>query len=140
MRQQELSKLEKDLVVARGRINEQTLLHKKLQGFREEYYNRWKVENQVFEHGPTLNNDREFLSRLEKAITHQGRIVQVHQKKFNEVRAEWLKQKEKNEAFKEYLHTLKKRELIIQTKKQQNEIDQLVADRFGRMADKDLDN
>jgi len=101
-----------------------------LANYRTEYIQQSMQQGVIGLGGRQYNQYVAFISKLDEALSQQGRVVQQSRNVAEQRRQSWLKMQTKRKALEKLVEQAQQREQLLQQRQQQKLADEYAAQRF----------
>lgn len=126
-------KLQAQFVKAQQQFQLAEQKYQGLANYRTEYIQQSMQQGAIGLGGRQYNQYVAFISKLDDALTQQGRVVQQCRNVAEQRRQSWLKMQTKRKALEKLVEQAQQREALAQQRQQQKLADEYAAQRFYQL-------
>lgn len=126
-------KLQAQFVKAQQQFQLAEQKYQGLANYRTEYIQQSMQQGAIGLGGRQYNQYVAFISKLDEALSQQGRVVQQSRNVAEQRRQSWLKMQTKRKALEKLVEQAQQRELVLQQRQQQKLADEYAAQRFYQL-------
>lgn len=123
-------KLQAQFVKAQQQFQLAEQKYQGLANYRTEYIQQSMQQGAIGLGSRQYNQYVAFISKLDEALSQQGRVVQQSRNVAEQRRQSWLKMQTKRKALEKLVEQAQQRELVLQQRQQQKLADEYAAQRF----------
>jgi len=123
-------KLQAQFVKAQQQFQLAEQKYQGLANYRTEYIQQSMQQGTIGLGGRQYNQYVAFISKLDEALSQQGRVVQQSRNVAEQRRQSWLKMQTKRKALEKLVEQAQQREQLLQQRQQQKLADEYAAQRF----------
>ncbi len=126
-------KLQAQFVKAQQQFQLAEQKYQGLANYRTEYIQQSMQQGAIGLGGRQYNQYVAFISKLDEALSQQGRVVQQSRNVAEQRRQSWLKMQTKRKALEKLVEQAQQREQLLQQRQQQKLADEYAAQRFYQL-------
>lgn len=126
-------KLQAQFVKAQQQFQLAEQKYQGLANYRTEYIQQSMQQGAIGLGGRQYNQYVAFISKLDEALSQQGRVVQQSRNVAEQRRQSWLKMQTKRKALEKLVEQAQQRERLLQQRQQQKLADEYAAQRFYQL-------
>ncbi|EHR42285.1 flagellar export protein FliJ [Alishewanella jeotgali] len=123
-------KLQAQFIKAQQLYQQAEQKYQGLANYRTEYIQQSLQQGAVGLGGRQYNQYVAFISKLDEALSQQGRVIQQSRNAAEQRRQSWLKMQTKRKALEKLVEQAQQRDLLLQNRQQQKMADEYAGQRF----------